>query len=315
MENRKFDIKDINLIPKLCIVDSRAECDTKVKFGNNTFNLPIIPANMESVIDENLAIKLAQEGYFYVMHRFNINITNFIKTMKSLNLIISISIGVNTYSYDLIEELKNNDLIPDYITIDIAHGHSLKLKRMLEYIKKEIPKTFVIAGNVGTEEGAIDLDNWGADAIKVGIGPGSACTTFPVTGFGTRNMQGYIIDKISKVTNKPIIADGGVTNPSDITKYIVLGSTMVMVGGMLSSFIDSPGKTIEKDGVLYKSFHGSASMHQSDKKERIEGTVKLNKLNNMTILEYMSYLKECLQSSISYGGGNKLSDLYLVDWI
>lgn len=132
--------------------------------------------------------------------------------------------------------------------------------------------------------------------------------------FGTRNIQAYIIDRCSKITNKPIISDGGVNNPSDITKLIVLGSTMIMAGGMLSTFNDSPGPIIEKENILYKSFYGSASEHQSNKKNRIEGTFKLNKLKNMNLLDYLEYLKECLQSSISYAGGDKLLDLYCVDW-
>ena len=314
MKDKKFDFKDINLIPKFCIVESRAECDTSVKFGKYNFKIPVIPANMESVINENLAIKLAKENYFYIMHRFNVDIAKFMINMKNLGLYTSISIGVNDDSYLILRELLNNDLIPDYITIDIAHGHSIKMQKMLSYLKINFKDSFIITGNVSTEEGVIDLDKWGADSVKVGIACGSVCSTATTTGFGSYNAQAYIIDECSKVTNKPIISDGGIKTPSDITKAIVLGSTMVMSGGMLSSFIDSPGITINKDNLLYKSYHGSASKYQSNKKKRIEGTYSLNKLNEITLIEYMDYLKECLQSSISYGGGNKLSDLYLVDW-
>jgi hypothetical protein len=170
--NRKFDYDDINLIPRYSTVDSRQECDTSVVIGKYTFKNPVIPANMESVINEDLAKILAKSNYFYIMHRFNIDIKQFIINMKNENLITSISIGVNQDSYDLLDDLIKCDLIPDYITVDIAHGHCKKMKHMMKYLKENYKDTFIIAGNVSSIEGTIDLDNWGADAIKVGVGPG-----------------------------------------------------------------------------------------------------------------------------------------------
>lgn len=143
----------------------------------------------------------------------------------------------------------------------------------------------------------------------------SACTTFPTTGFGSRNIQASVVHECSQVTKKYVIADGGIKSPADITKSIVLGASMVMVGGMMSAFIDSPGRVVEIDSIKYKEFYGSASSRQGNKSSRIEGTVKLNKLKNVTTVEYLDYLTECLQSSISYGGGKKLEDLYSVRWI
>jgi GMP reductase len=274
----------------------------------------VIPANMESVINEELAMRIAKKGYFYIMHRFGTDNKEFVSKMKSLNLISSISVGVNEESYEDVEFFYSNNIIPDYITIDIAHGHCKKMKKMIKFIKDKLPNTFIIAGNVASIDATVDLDKWGADAIKVGVAPGSACTTGPITGFGSRNIQAFVVNECASVTKKPIVADGGIRNPGDITKSIVLGASMVMVGGMLSSFIDSPGKTVEVDGVQYKEFYGSASSKQN-KTSRIEGTVKLNKIKNTKLHEYLDYLTECLQSSISYGGGNKLNDLYSVKWI
>ena len=143
----------------------------------------------------------------------------------------------------------------------------------------------------------------------------SACTTYPTTGFGSRNIQTSVVNECAGVTKKMIICDGGIKTPGDITKAIVMGASLVMVGGMLSSFLDSPGRTVEIDDVKYKEFYGSASARQGNKTSRIEGTVKLNKIKNTTMVEYMEYLTECLQSSISYGGGKTLTDLYSVKWI
>lgn len=311
----KFDFEEINLLPQLCVVKSRSECDTSITFGPNKFRLPVVPANMQSVIDEALAQKLAQSGYFYILHRFDVDVVKFMAQMKALNLITSISIGVNQDSYELIEELIEYKYIPDYITIDIAHGHAIKMKEMLEFIKSKNIKSFLIAGNVSTPEAVLDLQSWGADAIKVGIGPGSACTTWPTTGFGSRNCQASTIWNCSRVAQVPIVADGGIRVPADIAKSVVLGASMVMVGGMLTGFKDSPGHLIEVDGKKKKEFWGSASSFQSGKTNRIEGKKILIDYKDKSILDEMIYLEECLQSSISYGGGKDLDSLSGVKWI
>lgn len=310
----KFDFNDINLIPRKAIVDSRNECDTTLTFGKFKFNMPVIPANMEAVIDQEIAIKLAENGYFYIMHRFDLDQIDFIRTMKSLNLYTSISIGVNLDSYQLVEELIGLDLHPDFITIDIAHGHCVKMERMLKFLKEKLPNTFLIAGNVSTTEAVEDLQNWGADCIKVGIGPGGACTTYPATGFGSRNCQASVIHECSRISKVPIIADGGIKVPGDIAKSLTLGATMVMVGSMLAGQLDSPGNVVQINGKTYKEFWGSASAHQSGKSNRIEGKKNLIELKDKTILQEINYLKECLQSSISYGGGKDLSTFNSVKW-
>jgi GMP reductase len=311
---KHFDFEDINLIPKKCIVNSRSECNTGVKLGRFTFNIPVVPANMESVINEELCVKLASKGYFYIMHRFGVDNVAFVEYMKKLGLYSSISIGVNGDSHPTLEKLLEKNLIPDFITVDIAHGHAIKMKEMLKYLKENFKDSFIIAGNVSTAEGVMDLEKWGADAVKCGISSGSACTTAPTTGFGSRDSQASTINTCSISSIVPIIADGGIKVPADIAKSMVLGATICMVGGMLSSHSDSPGRTVEQNGIRYKEFYGSASAKQSNKKNRIEGTVKLNTLKDTSLIEYLEYLEECLQSSISYGGGNQLEDLKLVDW-
>ncbi len=309
----KFDFNDINLVPKKCIVDSRSECNTTLVLGKYTFEIPIVPANMEAVIDINLAKNLAKNNYFYIMHRFG-DTLQFCREMKKDNLFISISVGVNQDSYDLLENLLIENIIPDFITIDIAHGHAISMEKMITYLKSKFP-SFIIGGNVSTKDAVYDLQNWGVDAIKVGIGPGSACTTYPATGFGSRNCQASVILECSSVSKVPIIADGGIKEPGDIAKSLVMGADMVMIGGMLSGYNDSPGHKIFINDKYYKEFWGSASQHQSNKTNRIEGKKILIEYKDMSLLDGYQYLKECLQSAISYGGGKDLSCFNSVKWI
>jgi len=119
--SKKFDFDKITLIPQYSYVYTRSDCDTSVKFGGYKFKLPVIPANMESIIDEKLAIELARNGYFYILHRFEIDEVSFVRNMKQQNLLSSISVGVNDDSYSLVEDLIDEDLIPEFVTVDIAH--------------------------------------------------------------------------------------------------------------------------------------------------------------------------------------------------
>ena len=310
-----FDYEDIQLIPAKCIVDSRSECDTSITFGGNTFKLPVVPANMQTIIDEKIATYLAENGYFYIMHRFKPERRiEFIKAMKKKNLYSSISVGVKSEEYAFIEQLKAENLSPEYITIDIAHGHSNAVINMIQHIKKHSLESFVIAGNVGTPEAVRELENAGADATKVGIGPGKVCITKIKTGFGTGGWQLAALRWCSRAATKPIIADGGIRTHGDIAKSIRFGASMVMIGSLFAGHEESPGETIEKDGKLYKEYFGSASEFQKGERKNVEG--------KKMFVEYKGPLKDTLiemqqdlQSSISYAGGKSLEAIRTVDYV
>ena len=314
-ELNAFDYEDIQLVPNKCIVNSRSECDTTVKLGMFTFKLPVVPANMQTVIDESVAEFLAKNGYFYIMHRFDEQSRlPFVKRMKENGLISSISVGVKPQEYDFILDLKEKNLVPDYITIDIAHGHSNSVIDMIGHIKKNLPETFVIAGNVGTPEAVRELENAGADATKVGIGPGKVCITKIKTGFGTGGWQLAALRWCSKAARKPLIADGGIRTHGDIAKSIRFGATMVMIGSLFAGHEESPGKTVEMDGQLFKEYFGSASEYQKGERKNVEGkkiVVPYKGLLQDTLIE----MQQDLQSSISYAGGKDIEAIRKVDYV
>ncbi|MCY0875709.1 MAG: GMP reductase [Firmicutes bacterium] len=310
-----FDYEDIQLVPAKCIVKSRAECDPSVDFGGHRFRLPVVPANMQTIIDEQTAVFLAQNGYFYIMHRFEPEKRiPFIQDMRSRGLIVSISVGVKESEYTFVEQLACQQLLPDYITIDIAHGHSNAVIDMIQHIKRHLPQSFVIAGNVGTPEGVRELEHAGADATKVGIGPGKVCITKLKTGFGTGGWQLAALRWCAKAASKPIIADGGIRTHGDIAKSVRFGASMVMIGSLFAGHEESPGETIEMDGKRYKEYFGSASEFQKGERKNVEGKkmwVEFRGPLRDTLIE----MEQDLQSSISYAGGNKLEAIRTVDYV
>lgn len=310
-----FDYEDVQLIPNKCIVNSRSECDTTVTLGKHSFKMPVVPANMQTIIDETIAETLAENGYFYIMHRFDEEArVPFIKKMQQKGLITSISVGVKEGEYAFVETLAREGLVPDYVTIDIAHGHSNAVINMIQHLKKFLPETFVTAGNVGTPEAVRELENAGADATKVGIGPGKVCITKIKTGFGTGGWQLAALRWCAKAARKPIIADGGIRTHGDIAKSVRFGATMVMIGSLFAGHEESPGETKVEDGVVYKEYFGSASEFQKGEKKNVEGK-KIWLRHKGKLADTLVEMQQDLQSSISYAGGRDLEAIRKVDYV
>ena len=309
-----FDYDNILLLPRKCRVESRSECDTSITLGQHTFRLPVVPANMKTVVNETICEWLAQHGYFYVMHRFDLDNVAFVRDFKSKGLYASISLGVKQADRDTVAQLVSEGLVPDFITIDIAHGHADSVQHMIAHLKQHLPGSFIIAGNVGTPEAVIDLENWGADATKVGIGPGKVCITKSKTGFGTGGWQLSALKWCARVATKPIIADGGIREHGDIAKSVRFGATMVMIGSMLAGHEESPGQTVEVDGKLYKEYYGSASDFNKGEYKHVEGKRILEPIKGK-LADTLREMQEDVQSSISYAGGTKLMDIRKVNYV
>jgi len=291
-----FDYDNVLLLPRKCRVDSRSQCDTSVAFGPRRFKLPVVPANMKTVVDAPLTEWLAANGYFYVMHRFDLDAVAYTRRMREKGLFVSISSGVKPADQAVIDQLAAEGLGADYITIDIAHGHAESVRRMIEHIKTKLPQAFVIAGNVGTPEAVIDLENWGADATKVGIGPGKVCITRLKTGFGTGGWQLSALKWCARVATKPVIADGGIRHHGDIAKSVRFGAAMVMVGSLFAGHEESPGRTVEVDGALFKEYFGSASDFNKGEYKHVEGKRILEPIKG-ALAHTLREMQEDLQSA------------------
>lgn len=316
--NNSLAYSDVHLLPNYSVVNTRQDCDTSVTLGPYTFSIPVIPANMKAVISPVIASKLIQERCFYIMHRFGIDIFEFVQEMSGPQRGISynsISIGVKQDSFDLIDRLCEHQKKPHYITIDVAHAHCLNVRKIIEYTRDHLgDSVYIIAGNVCTPEGVKALSAWGANAVKVGIGQGSPCTTKDKTGF-TMPMFTCVLECSNQTDMNgdkiPIIADGGIRHSGDITKALVAGATMVMTGKIFARCSDSPAETIVTDTGKHKIYYGSASEENKGHNRNVEGIKKCLCVDSMTYIDKINEIKQDLQSSISYAGGDSLDVLSL----
>ncbi|XLM19653.1 GMP reductase [Chromobacterium piscinae] len=312
MIKTELNYGDVYLVPKKTMVDSRKDCDTSVQFGPRRFVMPVYPSNMKSVVSAETCEFFARQGWFYTMHRFNVDAVAFTRDMQAQGLFASISVGVNEDTIEQLEALKAAGLSPEYMTLDIANAWCVKAERMIKHIKQHFPNTFLIGGNVATAEAARDLEAWGCDAIKAGIAGGRVCITKNKTGFH-RPMISTVRDCVGAVTI-PVIADGGIVEHGDIAKALVCGATMIMAGSLFAGYDESAGDIVEITGKHYKEYFGSASQFNKGAYVNVEGKKILVEYKG-SMGKLLRELQEDLQSSVSYAGGSTLSALREVEMI
>ena len=286
--------------------------------------VPFLSSAMDTVTESNMAIAMARAGGIGIIHR-NLNIKNQSKEVKKVkikNLLVGAAIGTNQEDLERARSLQNNGV--DLIVIDTAHGHSEKVLKILSLLKKINNKIPICVGNIATGEAAKKLYNAGADIIKVGIGPGSICTTRMVAGIGVPQISA-IMD-VKKSLNKKkikIISDGGIKFSGDIPKALAAGADGIMMGSIFAGTKESPGKKFRIKGKLYKQYRGMGSIgamssgsanryfqkNYKDKSkfvpEGVEGRVEYK--GNVSKIIYQ--LKGGLRSSMGYIGAKNLKDI------
>jgi len=263
---RALSFDDISLMPRYNNITSRKDVDTGVKFGDLTLKIPILTANMDTITGHGMARSIQKLGGLGFLHRF-CSIADNVRLYKDSTLEWQNTILPIKKEYEAVVSLGINegldrfialyDVGARYFCVDVAHGHSRAVGTMITAMKKFDPKVFIVAGNVCTAEGAEYLADKGADAIKVGIGPGSVCSTRIKTGFGVP--QFTAIQECRHVSCF-LIADGGIKTPGDAVKAFAAGADAIMLGGMLAGTDETPGDAI--DGV--KTFRGMASKEAQD---------------------------------------------------
>lgn len=256
--NHGLTFDDVLIMPKKSDVRSRRDPSLRSRITKTKFlETPIISANMDTVTEAKMAIAMNELGGLGILHRFmNVDqqVEEVKKVLQSGAKLISASIGVNTDFKERTEALVKAGV--NLLTIDIAHGHSIQMMETMKWLKDTYPNVEIIAGNVASPDAVSDLIEAGADAIKVGIGPGSMCTTRVITGCGVPQLTAIALcSEVAQKYDVPVIADGGIRTSGDMVKAFAAGASCIMLGSMLSGTIETPGEIVNGR----KQYRGMAS--------------------------------------------------------
>ena len=258
---------DVTLAPNYSEI-LPSEADTTVSLTNNLkLKIPLLSSAMDTVTESKMAIAIAKAGGIGVIHR-NLDIktqVSEIRKVKKYSLKVGAAVGASEKEFIRAKEIINEGV--DLIVVDTAHGHTKKVGEIIKYIKKsKNNKIALCAGNIATPEAAKFLIKLGVDIIKVGIGPGSICTTRLVAGIGVPQLSA-ILGVRNGIKNKKvkIISDGGIKYSGDLAKAFAAGADAVMIGSLFAGTNETPGKLIKKNGKLFKSFRGMGSVGAMNK--------------------------------------------------
>ena len=338
-EGLTFD--DVLLIPaESHVLPHEVDLHTQLA-PNIKLNIPIISAGMDTVTEGAMAIAIALQGGLGVIHK-NMSITaqasevanvknvvvpnNFTKAAIDQNnhLLVAAAVGVTSDTFERATALLENGA--DAIVIDTAHGHSAGVLRKIKEIREHFPQATLIAGNIATGDATRSLFDAGVDVVKVGIGPGSICTTRVVAGVGVPQITAiYDAATAAQEYHKPIIADGGMQYSGDIVKALAAGGNAVMLGSMLSGTTEAPGEIFESNGQKYKAYRGMGSVsamaqsHGSSDRYFQGGVNEANKLVPEGVEARVAYKGDVsdiifqilggLRSGMGYVGAASITDL------
>ena len=258
---------DVTLAPNYSQV-LPSEVDTSTNLSKNlSLKIPLLTSAMDTVTESKMAIAMAELGGIGVIHR-NLNIEqqiSEIRKVKAKKCLVGAAVGASPREHLRAQKILKENL--DLIVVDTAHAHTKKVGEIIKKIKKLKPKkTSLCAGNVATAEAAKYLIKLGVDIIKVGIGPGSICTTRLVAGIGVPQLSAILSVKKGMGKSKcTLIADGGIKFSGDIAKALAAGADAVMIGSLFAGTDQAPGKIIKRNGKLFKSFRGMGSIGAMNK--------------------------------------------------
>ena len=325
---------DIQLVPGFSSVSSRQKIKLETKLSrNHNLLMPLVASPMDTVCEEEMAYKMFLMGGVGCIHRF-MSVEEQCKKVKVLHykiygegfggpfenwgedygsgkkaIPIMAAIGVGEEGMSRADALVQSGV--NVLLIDVAHGHHQNVINMISYCKENHPNVDVIAGNIATAEAAEDLQNAGADGLRVGIGGGSLCTTRIKTGFGIPNVT--CIEEISRVAKVPVMADGGIRSSGDIAKALGVGAHCVMIGSLIAGTDEAPGKIIETRSGLSKRYRGSASLETKS----AHGQEQRNVEGESTTIPYKGGVKfvingllDGVRSALSYAGSEDLDNFH-----
>jgi len=315
-QDRALTYDDIQLVPAYSDIESRKTIDLTTDLTNNyKIMVPLIASPMDTVCDSEMAITMMDLGGVGCIHRFmsieeqaqEVHKVFLHNANNAVDLPVMAAVGANGDYLERTQELVKSGV--NIVLIDVAHGYHKFVKDAIEKIKSNFPMVDVIAGNIANAEAAEALQNWGADALRVGIGGGSLCTTRIKTGFGVPNVTS--LEDVVSVAKVPVIACGGIRNSGDIAKALAVGADSVILGSLLAGTKEAPGAIIEKSNGLYKRYRGAASLETKS----IHGQETRNVEGESTVVPFkggakfiVEGLMDGLRSALSYAGARSIKE-------
>lgn len=312
MTSISFD--DVLLIPQYSDIDSRKSLSTSNELDDTTtLQLPVISSPMDTVTEIDMVFAMDTHGGLGIIHRYNspaeqaklVKVAK-LKGMTNIGAAIGVTGDYLERAQALVEEGAN------VLCVDVAHGHHSMTKEALRALKLSFDSSVhIMAGNVATGEGAVDLASWGANSVRVGIGGGSICSTRLVSGHGMPTFQ-TIMECVTAGCPVPIIADGGIKTSGDVVKALAAGADFVMLGSMLAGTTQSPGQVFDNGNKRYKVYRGMASSEaqvnwrgKTSTPEGVSTTIPYKgDVNNI-----LADIKGGIQSGMSYSGARTIRNL------
>jgi IMP dehydrogenase len=309
---KTLSFDDILLIPQKSDIESRKEIDISGQISGENFSMPIISSPMDTVTESVMAATMANNGGLGIIHRYNDirHQTKLVKQALKRCDKVGAAVGVSDDMGARATALVSVGAF--LICIDVAHGHHTNVERAIKTLRDRFgDRISIMAGNVATAEAFSDLEDWGADVIRVGVGGGSICSTRIQTGHGIPTLHSVMLSA-GVAKRAVIVADGGIKTAGDAVKCFAAGADFVMLGSLLAGTDESPGQVFQgNEGKKYKVYRGMASAEA-----QVDWKGKANSLEGISttvpykgsVLDSLSLLQQNIRSGLSYSGARSIKE-------